>query len=160
VVSDLQGIARGELLGIAVAAELAPLTSEHTGVIIAGDMFSVAAADKRGGFGDVAPVWHAFADRFRWVAGVSGNHDDVRAVRRPNAHVLDGGESAAAESKPDILVLHEGPQGDEDQPGHAGIDCKVPLIVCGHVHWPRPLFAHSNGQVLNADARAIVLVRA
>ena len=41
-----------------------------SGAILAGDLYSVPAADMRGGFGDVAPVWRAFADRFSWVTGV------------------------------------------------------------------------------------------
>jgi hypothetical protein len=47
--------------------------------------------------------------------------------------------------------------GDADQPGHAGIAKKAPLVLCGHVRWQRPLHTHEGGQVLNADSRVVVL---
>ena len=46
-----------------------------TGVILAGDFHAEANLIDRGGIGDVQDVWLHFADRFRWVAGVAGNHD-------------------------------------------------------------------------------------
>jgi 3',5'-cyclic-AMP phosphodiesterase len=46
-----------------------------TGVILAGDLHAEANLVDRGGVGDVQDVWLRFADRFRWVAGVAGNHD-------------------------------------------------------------------------------------
>lgn len=102
--SDLQGVVRDKrggastLLGIAVAEQLEELAfdgalppAEHTGVLLAGDLFSVPDADKRGGHGDVAEVWRAFAERFAWVAGVAGNHDDVSGLTSGgNLHLLDG----------------------------------------------------------------------
>jgi Icc-related predicted phosphoesterase len=105
--SDLQGIVRGaggaaELLGVEVAAVLEELAFDgvlppaaRTGVILAGDLFSVPAANKRGGYGAVADVWRAFAERFAWVAGVAGNHDDVSGVTElaeagARVHLLDG----------------------------------------------------------------------
>ena len=105
ICSDLQGIVpgpqgRSELLGKHVAAALAELAeggaiprAERIGVILAGDLFSVAAANKRGGYGDVSEVWGAFADEFAWVAGVAGNHDDVSTVAAlgEHVHLLDGG---------------------------------------------------------------------
>ncbi len=52
---------------------------------------SVTAANKRGGYGAVASVWQAFAERFAWVAGVAGNHDDTDGVADlDRAHLLDG----------------------------------------------------------------------
>jgi len=102
--SDLQGIVpdpyTGEstLLGVAVAESLEGLIlegvlppAERTGVLLAGDLYSVPTADKRGGHGEVRAVWKAFAERFAWVVGVAGNHDDVTAVARiQRAHLLDG----------------------------------------------------------------------
>ncbi|MCE9577970.1 MAG: metallophosphoesterase [Deltaproteobacteria bacterium] len=212
---DLQGVVRSprgdaeQLLGVAVAEVLTELAAEgtlppadRTGVILAGDLYSVPGARKRGGHGDVTDVWSAFADRFAWVAGVLGNHDDLAGdagaalQARPNLHVLDGsaverggvrlaGVSYVAgdPGKPgrrdladqlalidlaideglDVLVLHEGPAGDADQLGHAEIRARiergrVPLTVCGHVHWPRPLATHARGQIVNVDSRVIVLV--
>lgn len=208
--SDLQGVVAsggGEatLLGIAVAEALEELAfdgalppSARTAVILAGDLYSVPAADKRGGYGDVAEVWQAFAERFAWVAGVAGNHDDTDGVTRaPHVHLLDteqvtigglrlGGvgliagnpgkrgrrdeddqlariEVAAADV--DVLILHEGPHGDgRHQRGHAGIralvdEARVPLTICGHDHWDPPLSTAAGGQILNVDARVLVLRR-
>lgn len=196
--SDLQGIVPAddgyaELLGLAVAATLEELAyagtippMARTGVVLAGDLYCVPAANKRGGYGDVAEVWQAFTDRFAWVVGVAGNHDDVSHVE---GHVLDGdqvvldgirfgGVGRIASTQPkigrrtedeqlalisralaggvDMLVLHEGPHGAHDQPGSASVRAatsEVPLVICGHAHWRRPLA----GNVLNVDARVVVL---
>ena len=101
--SDLQGVVArraGEmvLLGVAVAEALDELAFDdhlppagRTGVVLAGDLYSVPGAGKRGGHGDVTPVWQAFAERFAWTVGGAGNHDDVDgAVLLDGAHVLDG----------------------------------------------------------------------
>jgi len=78
--SDLQGMAelgtgQARLLGVAVAEDLQRLalggviaSAERTGVLLAGDLYSVPAVDKRGGYGTVADVWNAFA---RHLAGSS-----------------------------------------------------------------------------------------
>ncbi|MEM6270949.1 MAG: metallophosphoesterase [Bacteroidota bacterium] len=66
------------------------------GVLLAGDLF--ALLEKRGGLGDVIPVWEAFRGEFRWVAGVAGNHDQFghspeenRQFRqRSQCHLLEG----------------------------------------------------------------------
>ena len=207
--SDLQGIVpdpdgRAELLGIALAAQLEELAYDgvlppcaRTGVILAGDLYSVPEANKRGGHGDVSSVWAAFAERFAWVDGVAGNHDaiDPEAVAA-HAHVLDGtvvtvdtiriGGVGLISGNPakrgrrdeeaqlalvqqtidagiDILVLHEGPHGDAEQPGNAAIRAlvdaaDVPLVVCGHVHWDDAL-ATGRGQIVNVDTRVVVLAR-
>jgi Icc-related predicted phosphoesterase len=202
--SDLQGMVRGELLGVSVAALLEELAEDgvlprcaRTGIVLAGDLYSVPAANKRGGYGDVAPVWRAFADRFAWVVGVAGNHDDVTEVidLGDHVHVLDGtfvsvdgiriGGVGGIIGNPrkqgrreedaqlsrlaeildhacDVVVLHEGPNGDSAQRGHDGIRdlveaAKVPLTVCGHVFWEQPLATHRHGQILNVDTRVVVL---
>jgi 3',5'-cyclic-AMP phosphodiesterase len=208
--SDLQGVVRGkddasELLGIEVAAVLEELAFDgvlapaaRTGVILAGDLYSVPAANKRGGFGSVADVWRAFAERFAWVAGVAGNHDDITGVAElERVHLLDGevveldgirigGVGGIIGSKPkpgrrveseqiamieraidgtlDVLVLHEGPDGDEErQRGNSTIRSLIEaggvgLTICGHDHWPAPLAAHEHGQILNVDTRVVVMV--
>jgi Icc-related predicted phosphoesterase len=210
VCSDLQGIVpgpqgRSELLGVQVAAVLDGLAADgaippaaRTGVILAGDLYSVPAANKRGGYGDVADVWVAFVERFAWVAGVAGNHDDVTAVARLGArvHLLDGelavvsglriggvggiignprkpGRRSEADQlrvidrvldhDPDILVLHEGPRGGSHQPGNDAIRraieaAGVGLTICGHDHWRVPLAEHARGQIINVDARVVVLI--
>lgn len=105
---DLQGIAAsplgGEpgLLGIAVAdylgvwaeAGLIPPPDE-TGVLLTGDLYSAAGADRRGASGDVSDVWLAFAAAgCPMVYGVAGNHDDVTPDQvgemGPNTALLDG----------------------------------------------------------------------
>lgn len=114
VTSDLQGreLPRPEqgpprLLGEALAEELElrslmgdlpPL--ERVGVVLAGDLYAVPDAAKRGGYGDVRSVWGAFVQRCRWVVGVGGNHDGFgderglpglhRFAARGEGHVLDG----------------------------------------------------------------------
>ncbi len=209
ICSDLQGIVpgpqgRSELLGMHVAAALEQLAfdgaipqAKRSGVILAGDLFSVPAANKRGGYGNVAPVWAAFAESFAWVAGVAGNHDDISDVPALGAtvHLLDGevvvldglriggvGGIIGNPRKPgrrseadqlrtlehviglgvDVLVVHEGPHGDDGQRGNpvirAAIEAgEVGFTVCGHDHWRAPLAAHRHGQILNVDARAVVL---
>ena len=213
VTSDLQGIvpdprtSEPALLGVCVAKALEALAFRHvlppldrTAAVLAGDFYSVPTADKRGGFGDVACVWQAFSERFAWVAGVAGNHDDIAAVEcSDRARLLDtdvvalgglriGGVGRIAGNPAkhgrraedeqlarialvagegvDLLVLHEGPGGAEDgQAGHPGIRAvldrhPVPLTVCGHLHWPSPLSRDRSGcQILNVDARVIVLAR-
>jgi Icc protein len=211
--SDLQGIVpsrRGgeaELLGVALAGHLAELAEDRvlppaarTGVILAGDLYSVPGANKRGGFGDVADVWAAFAAQFAWVAGVAGNHDDITnlaAIGAPNLHLLDGATAeldglriggvggiignpgkkmrrspedflalidSVVDEEIDMLVLHEGPNGAlENQHGNADVRATVEasdvgLTVCGHSHWEQPLATHESGQILNVDARAVVLL--
>ncbi len=216
--SDLQGIVRAPggaapvLLGVAVAEVLAQLADDgaippaaRTGVILAGDLYSVPDAAKRGGHGDVTAVWEAFADRCPWVAGVLGNHDDlggdagIAALHaRGNVHVLDGDAIARGgvrfggvgyiggdpakrgrrdpddqralidlliEAPVDVLILHEGPTGDDDQLGDPDIRARiergrVPLTICGHCHWPRPLATHRGGQIVNVDERVVVLTPA
>jgi 3',5'-cyclic-AMP phosphodiesterase len=205
---DLQGIVRGyeggaELLGIAVADQLEALAYDgivpslaRTGVVLAGDLYSVPEANKRGGYGDVEPVWSAFAARCAWVAGVAGNHDDVSNVDGANVHLLDGdrvlldglriggvGGVIGSSSKPgrrnqteqlalidraigngvDLLVLHEGPHGDGGQRGNPelrrSIDARhVALVIFGHDHWREPLAQRDRGQLLNVDARVVVMV--
>ena len=72
----------------------------------------------------------------------------------------------ALAGRPHVLVLHEGPDGDE--PGlrgnpevRAAVAGSKVVVVCGHVHWDRPLVGLAGGaQVLNVDARAVLLERA
>ncbi len=100
--SDLQGrVAPSRfgadelLLGEAVATELEALGDERVipsvmGAVLAGDLYSVPGAAKRGGYGPVHAVYDAFASVCAWVLGVAGNHDDVsRGVASPSV-LLDG----------------------------------------------------------------------
>ncbi len=68
------------------------------------------------------------------------------------------------EDPPQLLVLHDSPQGDADQPGKpeisellAGLNMPL-LVVSGHIGWERPLHELGNGvQILNVEKRAVVL---
>lgn len=111
VLSDLQGVAPHALhdgavalLGEVLADTLASLGElgelplpGHTGVVLAGDLYSDDSATVRGASGDVRAVWNAFAAHYRWVAGVAGNHDtfggareEARFRRQPGVYLLDG----------------------------------------------------------------------
>jgi 3',5'-cyclic-AMP phosphodiesterase len=88
--ADLQGLEkpkagnrepRERLLGEALADEILALSAagaipraDRIGVLLGGDLACRPAAERRGGYRDVMPVWNAF-NRFRWLAGVAGNHD-------------------------------------------------------------------------------------
>lgn len=96
--SDLQGVEYAATgcgtprpLGEVVAFEIDRLRNagslpakESTGAILAGDFYP--RADE----GDVLPVWRAFAETCRWIAGVAGNHDAF------------GDKTTAAEARIDI----------------------------------------------------------
>lgn len=91
----------GEVLPQILATEILPELAIHphqTGVILAGDLYTVPALDKRGGSGDVIPVWQAFGREFQWVVGVAGNHDTYGGFHQPlsrmgrNLHYLDDEE--------------------------------------------------------------------
>ena len=90
----------GEVLPERLATEVLPALRigepNDAAALLAGDFYTVPALDKRGGTGDVTSVWRAFADSFRWVAGIPGNHDTFgdRPARRPRLparmYFLDG----------------------------------------------------------------------
>ncbi|TWU40006.1 hypothetical protein Q31b_33220 [Novipirellula aureliae] len=87
----------GEVIPGILRADVRPdlsLPSGDIGVLLAGDFYTVPALDKRGGSGDVRPVWDAFAAEFDWVVGVAGNHDTFAdGSNRPSftgpVHFLD-----------------------------------------------------------------------
>lgn len=92
----LLGEALPERLVTDVLPSLSLRETDRIGVLLAGDLYTVPALDKRGGTGDVTSVWRAFANCFAWVAGVPGNHDTFGEPpqRRPRfpagMHFLDG----------------------------------------------------------------------
>ncbi|MCY3019698.1 MAG: metallophosphoesterase [Planctomycetota bacterium] len=111
VAADLQGrermAAEPRMLGEVLAEELCAMgcrrllpPAERIGVILAGDLYSYPDLHKRGGSGDVRPVFRAFARVCKWVVGVAGNHDmfgvtapalDIAAFQRESGvHLLDG----------------------------------------------------------------------
>jgi hypothetical protein len=91
--ADLQGRELApprRLFGEELADTLEVARPEAVGAILAGDFYSNEAADKLGVTGEVGPVWRAFGQRFRWVAGVLGNHDRLAEPAEQNARLLDG----------------------------------------------------------------------
>ena len=81
------------LMGEVLPEQLADLLYEHfeigslndVGSILAGDLYTYPQLHNRGGTGDVTSVWRAFADHFKWVTGVAGNHDTFGQQKRPPA---------------------------------------------------------------------------
>lgn len=107
VTADLQGRERfqeanggpprllGEALPERLCSDLLPelnLIPCRMGVILAGDFYTVPNLDKRGGSGDVLPVWQAFAKRFRWAVGVAGNHDTFGDRDEPTRNVANNAQ--------------------------------------------------------------------
>jgi len=98
--ADLQGRAELDadptsLLGCAVAADLPAIQAAaglppplHSMGLLAGDLYTVPGADRRGGTGDVTAVWQHAAACFSSLAGVRGNHD---LLPEPPPTCLDGG---------------------------------------------------------------------
>lgn len=100
--------------------------------------------------------------RFAGVGGICGNPGKENR-RRPAEFVA--AVRAALAGRPHVLVLHEGPDGGVPElrgnpEVRAAVDGSKTLVVCGHVHWNTPLATLAGGtQVLNVDARAVVLER-
>ncbi len=221
IAGDLQGyesqappVMMRELIGITIARELGQLAEAkvlpdpmRTAVLLSGDLYAIPTLDKRGGLGDVTPVWREFGERFVEVVGVAGNHDlfgtsATVPTRMPlqNLYVLDGevaevrglkvggycgvlGESGKAwrrsygdfsaaldllrELNPDIIITHEPiapPRGQ--RPGNIALtpffkgNGPQPLMVCGHMHWDEPFLEFDGWQMLNVDARVVIVERA
>lgn len=106
------------------------------------------------------------------IGGISGIFGTPG--RKPWRHDYDSFEKAFHDimsRKPDILLLHEGPDYPPDRlRGSAFIrellealpeETKPDLVVNGHCHWPKPMveLGASGPTVMNVDARAVVLVR-
>jgi Icc protein len=95
--------ATARMLGEVLAEELAVLCefgelppADTTAVVLTGDLFCEASLARRGGLGDVRSVWERFVERFAFVTGVAGNHDNFgdpeeEAAFRAAAgsHILD-----------------------------------------------------------------------
>lgn len=100
ITSDLQGreldSSSNRLLGEVVAEELNILCElgelpTISLIALAGDLFDYPDLRGLGGTGDVTDVWNSFANLFRAVVGVLGNHDELDIhMLASNAHVLDG----------------------------------------------------------------------
>lgn len=98
--SDLQGrsVASShappdQLLGVVIAEALSDHEStryDSLGILLAGDLFAVSGACKRGGYGDVRPVFDAFAAIAAWTLAIAGNHDDISQCADHDVALLDG----------------------------------------------------------------------
>lgn len=89
------------LLGVALAEQLLFMYAEgklpspdRVGVVLVGNIYADPELAARGVKGDVSEVWETFANEFRWVVGVLGDHDTLddreRLEQLGNVHVLDG----------------------------------------------------------------------
>ncbi|MDQ9021150.1 metallophosphoesterase [Acinetobacter sichuanensis] len=105
VTSDLQGVCNFDndqtlLLGEVLAESLAliyeiyfpQLKLEKSWAFLCGDLY--ANLEKRGSSGNPINVWQAFAQVFRQVIGIAGNHDDFgkdlyQLAEFENIHFLD-----------------------------------------------------------------------
>jgi Icc protein len=78
---ELLGIALADYLGVWAETGLLPPVN-RVGVLLAGDLYSAPAADRRGASGAVLDVWLAFvAAGCPMVHGVAGNHDEVSGAQ-------------------------------------------------------------------------------
>jgi Icc protein len=147
VTADLQGLSfDGDLLGTLAAQEIHFLCESRLladankmGVMLCGDFY--ASPDfQRGVGGPINEVWHAFEERFRWVAGVAGNHDTftqnpsgllhgtvferdrlriggiggvIGAAKRENqipAREFEQSLKQILQERPQLLLMHSSPQ--------------------------------------------------
>lgn len=97
--------------------------------------------------------------RIAGVGGICGRNG--KPNRRPPADFL-AAIQGLLHARPDLLVLHEGPDGGPRRRGNPEVRALVAgkrsLVICGHAHWHEPLAELEGGaQVLNVDARAVVL---
>lgn len=80
---------------------------------------------------------------------------------RRDAQTQQAALELVLEAIPNLVVLHEGPRGDADQPGSDDVTrllcAAVSLTVFGHCHWKRPLYRTPSGTWLNVDGRVVVL---
>ncbi len=93
------------------------------------------------------------------IAGVKmkpNRRDEAEQVRRIRA---------VTAQKPDVLLLHEGPPGNDGQRGKDWVfdafhNDFSGLVVCGHTHWNDPVATTGRVLVLNVDTRCVVITRA
>lgn len=97
------------------------------------------------------------------VGGVGGIMGSPHKQGRRTEDDFLAALNRAIDAEPALMVLHEGPNGQPGQPGDTAIRetlelGEVPVTICGHSHWKKPMAELSGGgQVVNVDARAILL---
>ena len=107
--------------------------------------------------------------RLGGISGIFGNPN-----KKPWRHDFTEFEEsfrAIIEERPDILLLHEGPDFPPERLRGSDFirnlvvdlpaDARPKLIVNGHCHWSKPMveLTTSGPAVLNVDARVVVLQR-
>lgn len=98
------------------------------------------------------------------IAGLGGIIGQARRPNRRSEADYLATLRRLLQPRPDILLLHEGPDGPN--PSQRGLsqvrdvllELGQVLVVRGHAHWPEPLAEFDGGlQILNVDARVVVL---
>ena len=111
---------------------------------------------------ETVPPTAVVATRYQ-PSHICGNPDKQNR-RAPESFIAAVRQRLAA--RPHLLVLHEGPDGGEptlrgNPELRAALGSQPTLVICGHVHWDRPLVTLATGpQLLNVDARVVLLERA
>lgn len=98
------------------------------------------------------------------IAGVSGIVGDPhRSNRRPEGDFLRS-LGKCCSSKPDFLLLHQGPSGaTEHQKGSASVTAALKartnlFVLFGHVHWQRPFHQDGGNAFWNVDSRVLAFI--
>lgn len=145
----------------------------------------VGVAGNHDTFGDYSPNVAPFSDQpnihlldgqvvnlggmaFAGISGIVG--DPSKPQRRTEKDFVSAIKNVLA-TKPDVLLLHEGPDVPNSKlPGNESIrkaitqsknQSDLPLTMCGHVHWPVPFAELDSGlQVLNVDNYGLLLTKA
>lgn len=102
------------------------------------------------------------------IAGISGIMGNSNKPWRHSARDFSRMCAKVLEEKPDILVLHEGPEiGEKHFSGHQEVRKAIErykkgelLVICGHRHWREPLLdLKENIQILNTEFRVVLLTK-
>jgi 3',5'-cyclic-AMP phosphodiesterase len=99
------------------------------------------------------------------IAGLSGVVGNPNKPLRRSEVDFAKTSTRLANTQPDLLVMHDGPDGDAGQLGWPSVKSALELaspvlVVRGHAFWDSPLVTLKNGtQILNVDSRVVILQR-
>ncbi len=97
------------------------------------------------------------------IGGVSGVIGDPRKNARRGEDDFCDTVTLVAEERPDVLVMHQPPHLGEERRGHPAITKALSgypgLVVCGHQHWSEPVAEERAAQIINVDARVVIVTR-
>ncbi|MBL8809552.1 MAG: metallophosphoesterase [Planctomycetaceae bacterium] len=99
---------------------------------------------------------------FAGLGGIIGN--PARPQRRTEDDYLTALDGLLSRC-PDVLIMHDGPQGTQKgQPGNPRVNelaelTPPGLIIRGHAHWSHPVSTAGRLQILNVDARVVIIER-